>query len=86
MYLPTLILLIDNEKAFGINHWNKLRAVMKEKRHPAYLTKTVQRMYRNTKCTLQDGLRTGSKHFGGSNPDIVKDVNEIRVSIFTKIW
>jgi len=58
---------------------------MKEKKHAAYLTKTVQRMYHITKCTLQDGRRTGSKHINGSNPDMVKDLNEIRVSIFTKI-
>jgi len=59
---------------------------MKEKMHPAYLTKTVQRMYRNTKCTLQDGRRTGSKHINGSNRDMVKDLNEIWVYIFRKIW
>jgi len=66
--LTTFILLIDKEKAFGIIYWNKLWSIMKEKMHPAYLTKTVQRMYRNTKCTIQNGRRTGSKHVSGSNP------------------
>jgi hypothetical protein len=59
---------------------------MKEKMHPTYLTKTLQRMYHNTKCTLHDGHQTGSKHVSGSNPDMVKVLNEISFSTFTKIW
>ena len=43
------MLLTDNEKAFGIIHWSKLWSLIKEKMHPAYVTKTVQR---NTKYTL----------------------------------
>jgi hypothetical protein len=58
---------------------------MKEKMHSAYLTKTVQRMYHNTKCTGHNGRRTGSKHVSVSNPDMVKDLNEISVYIFAKI-